>query len=55
MVDSEHEAQDELVEICGNQYRVHPVAAVFPFLLIAHLAVVLDMAPACRGRRGRRR
>ena len=29
--DSEHEAQDELVEIGGRQYRVHP-AAVFPIM-----------------------
>ena len=29
-MDSEHDAQDELVEIGGRQYRVHPAAAVFP-------------------------
>ena len=29
-MDSEHGAQDELVEIGGRQYRVHPAAAVFP-------------------------
>ena len=31
VMDSEHEAQDELVEIGGRQYRVHP-AAVFPIM-----------------------
>lgn len=31
-MDSEHAAQDELVEIGGNQYRVHPAAAVFPIM-----------------------
>ena len=31
-MDSEHEAQDELVEIAGSQYRVHPAAAVFPIM-----------------------
>ena len=31
-MDSEHEAQDELVEIGGRQYRVHPAAAVFPIM-----------------------
>ena len=31
-MDSEHEAQDELVDIGGNQYRVHPAAAVFPIM-----------------------
>ena len=31
-MDSEHEAQDELVEIGGSQYRVHPAAAVFPIM-----------------------
>ena len=31
-MDSEHEAQDELVEIGGNRYRVHPAAAVFPIM-----------------------
>ena len=30
-MDSEHEAQDELIEIGGRQYRVHP-AAVFPIM-----------------------
>ncbi len=30
-MDSEHEAQDELVEIRGRRYRVHP-AAVFPIM-----------------------
>ncbi|MDE0373141.1 MAG: ParB/RepB/Spo0J family partition protein, partial [Rhodospirillales bacterium] len=28
----EHEAQDELVEIGGSQYRVHSAAAVFPIM-----------------------
>ena len=31
-MDSEHEAQDELVEIGGRQYRVHPAAAMFPIM-----------------------
>ena len=31
-MDSEHEAQDELVEIAGSRYRVHPAAAVFPIM-----------------------
>ena len=31
-MDSEHEAQAELVEIGGSQYRVHPAAAVFPIM-----------------------
>ena len=31
-MDSEHEAQDELVEIGGGQYRVHPAAAMFPIM-----------------------
>ena len=32
VMDPEHEAQDELVEIGGRQYRVHPAAAVFPIM-----------------------
>ena len=31
-MDSEHDAQAELVEIDGSQYRVHPAAAVFPIM-----------------------
>ena len=31
-MDAGHEAQDELVEIGGRQYRVHPAAAVFPIM-----------------------
>ena len=31
-MDSEHEAQDDLVDIGGSQYRVHPAAAVFPIM-----------------------
>ena len=31
-MDSEHEAQGELVEVGGSQYRVHPAAAVFPIM-----------------------
>ena len=31
-MDSEHEAPDELVEIGGREYRVHPAAAVFPIM-----------------------
>ena len=31
-MDPEHEAQDELVEIGGRQYPIHPAAAVFPIM-----------------------
>ena len=31
-MDSEHEAQDGLVEIGGRHYRVHPAAAAFPIM-----------------------
>ena len=31
-MNSEHEAQDELVEIGGRRHRVRPAAAVFPIM-----------------------
>ena len=40
------------IETCETALAV---VLVVGFLLIAHLTAVLDMAPARRGRRGRRR